>query len=377
MASLRIRRALGLAAALSLALSGAAVADTISADGDTVQQGVQNPMDLGDVEAGQTLPVDVSFVLACTTTFNHVQGGTTLAIEPWAYLVPGDGWLTSSPASIVVPDTWPGADSACPAGTSLTTATPAHLKVTAPTATGSQELSALYTVDPAAGLASARVGITFTMNVVDPTPADDSPPIIHDVPDSTTVTTYDDGAIVTWPMPTASDDTDPAPVVACSPDSGSTFPLGTTTVTCTATDASGNQASATFDVTVVQVPRLEGVWGQPLDDAMPALVGRAGRTVPLRLDLAADGIAQGPAAIDAPMLSAVALAACTADAAAGPPRDLGAFDWAYGTWQLNLQTGDLGGGCWRLDAQVDGVTVASAVIRLEDGGTAVAASRRH
>jgi hypothetical protein len=376
MASLRIRRALGLAAALSLALSSAAIADTITADGDTVQQGVQNPMDLGDVEAGQTLSVDASFVLACTTTFNHVQGGSTLAIKPSTFLVPEDGWLTSTSPSIVVPDTWPGADSACPTGTSLTTTAPAHLEVTAPTATGSQRFDALYTVVPAAGLASANVGLTITMNVVDPTPADDSPPIIHDVPDSTTVTTYGDSAIVTWSLPTATDDTDPAPVVACSPDSGSAFPLGTTTVTCTATDASGNQASATFDVTVVRVPRLEGVWRQPLDDAMPALVGRVGRTLPLRLGVAADGVAQGPAAIDAPTLSAAAMAACTADAAAGPPHDVGVFAWADGTWQLNLQTGNLGGGCWRLDAQVDGVTVASAVIRLEAGGTAVAASRR-
>jgi len=38
--------------------------------------------------------------------------------------------------------------------------------------------------------------------------------------------------------------------VACTPASGANFGVGTTQVTCTATDASGNAASATFTVTV-------------------------------------------------------------------------------------------------------------------------------
>ena len=40
-------------------------------------------------------------------------------------------------------------------------------------------------------------------------------------------------------------------VVVCSPASGSTFPLGATTVTCTATDASTNSSACTFTVTVM------------------------------------------------------------------------------------------------------------------------------
>ena len=38
----------------------------------------------------------------------------------------------------------------------------------------------------------------------------------------------------------------------CSPPSGSVFPLGTTTVTCTATDAAGNSAAAVFTITLQQ-----------------------------------------------------------------------------------------------------------------------------
>lgn len=49
---------------------------------------------------------------------------------------------------------------------------------------------------------------------------------------------------------TAVDGIDPAPVVVCTPPSGSLFPRGTTLVTCTATDASGNSAMCQFTVTV-------------------------------------------------------------------------------------------------------------------------------
>lgn len=49
---------------------------------------------------------------------------------------------------------------------------------------------------------------------------------------------------------TARDNADPAPTVTCSRPSGSVFPIGTTTVNCTATDRAGNTAGGTFSVTV-------------------------------------------------------------------------------------------------------------------------------
>jgi hypothetical protein len=56
--------------------------------------------------------------------------------------------------------------------------------------------------------------------------------------------------IVTY-APTFSDNC-PGTTVTCSPASGFCFPVGTTTVTCTATDASGNTATCPFTVTVVK-----------------------------------------------------------------------------------------------------------------------------
>lgn len=60
------------------------------------------------------------------------------------------------------------------------------------------------------------------------------------------------GAVVTFvPTPSALDGVDGPLSATCSPASGSTFPIGSTTVTCTATDLAGNTGSATFTVTVV------------------------------------------------------------------------------------------------------------------------------
>jgi len=104
------------------------------------------------------------------------------------------------------------------------------------------------------------------------------------VPSAMTVdATSPAGAVVTWPAPTAVDEDSPAsPIapsavhedgdatatVACSPASGSTFAIGVTTVTCTATDPddSNSPVSQSFTVTV------EGA-AQQLSDLAGAVVG--------------------------------------------------------------------------------------------------------
>jgi hypothetical protein len=54
---------------------------------------------------------------------------------------------------------------------------------------------------------------------------------------------------------TATDNGDLPPLVICSPPSGSVFPVGTTTVTCTAIDTAGNQNSSEFTLTVLPKAR--------------------------------------------------------------------------------------------------------------------------
>jgi len=68
-------------------------------------------------------------------------------------------------------------------------------------------------------------------------------------------------AAVTFPAPTVSDNCSVS--AACNPPSGSAFPIGTTTDTCTATDQAGLTASCSFNVTVTagnKCPHAQGYW---------------------------------------------------------------------------------------------------------------------
>jgi lysophospholipase L1-like esterase len=60
---------------------------------------------------------------------------------------------------------------------------------------------------------------------------------------------------VTFTVPTAVGGASPV-AVTCTAQSGASFPLGSTIVTCTATDALARQASCNFSVTVTPSPRI-------------------------------------------------------------------------------------------------------------------------
>lgn len=66
-------------------------------------------------------------------------------------------------------------------------------------------------------------------------------------------------AVVTYSAPGATDNCDLTPTVVCTPPSGSVFPVGVTTVTCTATDDAGNVATSTFTVTVTATNAVDVV----------------------------------------------------------------------------------------------------------------------
>lgn len=83
-------------------------------------------------------------------------------------------------------------------------------------------------------------------------PLDTSPPTIL-VFDVTAEAEGPEGAFVSYNV-TAKDDVDLTVHVDCSPPSGSTFPIGVTTVMCSATDNAGNTGTQSFQVTVL--PRL-------------------------------------------------------------------------------------------------------------------------
>jgi HYR domain len=77
----------------------------------------------------------------------------------------------------------------------------------------------------------------------------DQPPVVTVPADQVAEATGPTGAVVTFAA-SATDPEDGPLTPVCTPASGATFPLGDTTVTCTATDSKGQTKSATFKVTV-------------------------------------------------------------------------------------------------------------------------------
>lgn len=91
------------------------------------------------------------------------------------------------------------------------------------------------------------INVTQTITVNDITD-----PVISGCPSNINLNADQAGctAIASWTDPTATDNCTAVPVVAGSHSSGSTFNLGLTTVTFTATDDCGNVSTCQFDVTV-------------------------------------------------------------------------------------------------------------------------------
>ena len=84
-----------------------------------------------------------------------------------------------------------------------------------------------------------------------PIESDTTPPAIS-VPSNTIIESSEELTPVTFNA-VANDDVDGSITPICAPPSGSLFPVGITTVTCTATDSVGNIATQHVDVTVTRV----------------------------------------------------------------------------------------------------------------------------
>jgi len=92
-------------------------------------------------------------------------------------------------------------------------------------------------------------GVDFSATVA---PVDDL--ALAAIPDQTVNATSPSGAVVTFAPQTSDPDDSAAPTVSCDSPSGSVFPVGTTPVTCTATDGSGDSEGSqttSFNVTVL------------------------------------------------------------------------------------------------------------------------------
>ncbi|HEX9223377.1 MAG TPA: HYR domain-containing protein [Candidatus Acidoferrales bacterium] len=153
-------------------------------------------------------------------------------------------------------DTWQGAWTlASPAGT------PGSFTATLPTlspgihilyayATDGQDASSIQTGGNERGQSSPLIGnIAAYLFLVTSQTTSTTPPSLSLPTSITAEATGPSGAAVTFAA-TATDVVDGTDPVTCSRASGSIFPLGTTTVTCSATDSVGNTSTGSFTVTV-------------------------------------------------------------------------------------------------------------------------------
>jgi HYR domain len=115
----------------------------------------------------------------------------------------------------------------------------------------------------------------FTVTISDTTP-----PTITMPPNMSVKTTGNGQAVVTYQV-SATDLVDGSVPVSCDHASGSAFGIGTTTVTCTATDAHGNKTTSSFKVTVSY--NWTGFF-QPIDNDK-VNTAKAGQSIPVKFSL--------------------------------------------------------------------------------------------
>ena len=151
------------------------------------------------------------------------------------------------PANRVVSNTSStGASNVVYTGASAEDLVSGDLTPTCTPASGSFFALGVNTVTCKATDAAGNVGTgTFTIEVQDKTK-----PTVTVPADTTAEATGSSGATVSYIGVTAADDVDGELTATCSKASGTVFPIGTTTVTCSATDKAGNKGDNTFTVTV-------------------------------------------------------------------------------------------------------------------------------
>ncbi|MHB8708387.1 MAG: HYR domain-containing protein, partial [Desulfuromonadales bacterium] len=261
------------------------LADTGSSSTDNITNNV-SPTFGGTGDANSDLTLNSSLDGAVGTATSGANGAwsvtPTLLAEGThnitATAADASGNTSTSPALVVVIDTTVPVLNGMPANILANTdpgQATAVVSWTEPTVTDNVDSPLLPTAlsAPTPGLANGSAfplgATTMTFQATDSagnsssaasfmvTVVDNEPPVFSGVPADITVSTphsSGDTAIVTWTTPTATDNVDGAviPVQTAGPPSGSEFPVGTTTITYTATDTQGNSSTASFIVVVKQ-----------------------------------------------------------------------------------------------------------------------------
>ena len=96
--------------------------------------------------------------------------------------------------------------------------------------------------------------VIITSGGPDPCLTDVTPPVLSVCPQKITLTTLSTCAVATWTAPTATDNCTATPSLTSTQNSGFCFPIGSTSVVYTATDARNNASTCSFNVVVTLDP---------------------------------------------------------------------------------------------------------------------------
>lgn len=136
------------------------------------------------------------------------------------------------------------------------------------------EYAVSVTASDESGNTASDASVTLLIDTVSP--------VIQQIEDMTVAATDADGAAVHYDTPSVTDTT-PGITPECAPSSGSVFPIGTTPVTCTASDgvAGNDEAAMTFNITVVDngAPVITLIGNATIEVALGAAFTDPGATV--------------------------------------------------------------------------------------------------
>lgn len=294
-----------------------------------------------DPASGSTFALDKTTKVTCTSTDAHGNPGTgSFNVTVQDTTAP----TVSVPADKTAEATGPDG-AAVTFGTSASDLVDGDTPVNCSPASGSTFALGDTTVTCSSTDAHSNTGKkSFKVTVQDTTA-----PSLRIPANITAQATSAQGATVSYSA-TAADLVDGAVIPACSPGSGTVFPLGTTTVNCTATDAHGNMAHDSFTVTVA-VP-WNGIL-QPIN-ADGSSVFKLGSTVPVKF--------AGFAGITASLRTALltnAVEGTATEAMSTAAADTGnqfRYDATSGQYIFNLNTKTLTSGTYKLHISLgDGV----------------------
>jgi HYR domain-containing protein len=208
------------------------------------------------------LPAVVPVVLTETITATD-----TVTVASTLVIVTETITVTDSATAVIV-DTTPPVIAGLPGSLTAEATGPGGAVVTfpQPTASDPDDAAGPVTCAPASGSIFALGATTVTCQSVDThgnlgsaaftvTVVDTTPPALTLPPTITALPASAAGAAVTFAA-SAADLVSGAVAVTCSPASGSIFPIGTTTVTCSAREAHGNGATGGFGVVVLNPSQI-------------------------------------------------------------------------------------------------------------------------